>query len=387
MEKWIKTRPGGEWKNSKKEWAPTSDKEAKIKEEVLTKIKAALSSELETPRFSISSLRAIDEPSFLAEKTYEVNVEVEGANAARKAGDEEKIVRLISSLSSPSLKIIPSVTYSAKPFRLDLQSGCFDRFPFPILAVASGKGGVGKSSVALNLAAAWAAMGKKPGLIDADVYGYSLSSLLGITERPSTSRSMLIPPSAWGIKAVSIGMFAPENKPILWRGPRLSRAFSQFINKTLWGDIDILVIDLPPGTGDMMISCAQMLPSSSCLLVTTPQLSASLISSRAALAFSRFNKKIVGVVENMAFLRSGEEKSFPFGKGGGENAARILSEAIKRPVPLLAKIPLDSDISMLCDEGRPAVLDKDGSLRPTPLASLFSSLAEKIEVLEEGEEA
>lgn len=391
MGNWMKTKASGESENPEEVCVPTSDKEKlRIEKEAFGKIRDIISPRLgiEISHFDmISSICAVKRRSiFSKEAIYEVNVDIEVPEEGGDLPDEleEEISRAVSSIGSPLIRVIPSV--KLHPMDKAKLDALMERHNFspedpsiPVLAVASGKGGVGKSSIALNLAATYAARGKKPGLIDADVYGYSLHAMLGITERPKTVDSMLIPASAWGIKAVSIGMFAPDNKPILWRGPRLSKAFSQFVNKTLWGDIGILIVDLPPGTGDMVISCAQMLPSAGCLLVTTPQISASLVASRSAVAFSKFNERILGVVENMAFSQEGGKKSFPFGKGGGEKASEILSEATGQPVPLLAQIPLDSDISMLCDEGRPAVLNEDGSLRPTPLANIFSSLAEKID--------
>ncbi|MBO6020727.1 MAG: P-loop NTPase [Aeriscardovia sp.] len=398
MGKWIKTRPKGEGESAQEACRPTSDKdELKIEREAFEKIKGIISPRLgiEISHFDmISSISAVKRRSLLSkETTYEVNVDIEipEGSAGPEGELEGEIAAALETIGSSFLKIIPSVKlHPMEKSKLDVLMSKHVFSPqnpsIPILVVASGKGGVGKSSIAVNLAATYAAMGKKPGLIDADVYGYSLSSMLGIKERPNTVDSMLIPASAWGIKAVSLGMFAPDNKPILWRGPRLSRAFSQFINKTLWDDIGILIVDLPPGTGDMMISCAQMLPTSSCLLVTTPQISASLVASRSAVAFAKFNEKILGVVENMAFSEEGGKNAFPFGRGGGEKAVEILSEASGRHIPLLAKIPLDSDISMLCDEGRPAVLNEDGSLRSTRLARLFSSLAEKIENLVKADE-
>lgn len=393
MGKWIKTRPKGEGESAQEACAPTSGKdELKIEKEAFEKIKGIISPRLgiEISHFDmISSISAVKRRSLLSkETTYEVNVDIEipGEEGQMPEELENEIADALETIGSSLVKVIPSVKlHPMDKAKLDQLMSQHAFFPqdgsIPVLAVASGKGGVGKSSIAVNLAAAYAAMGKRPGLIDADVYGYSLSSMLGISERPRTVDSMLIPASAWGIKAVSLGMFAPDNKPILWRGPRLSRAFSQFINKTLWGNIEILIIDLPPGTGDMMISCAQMLPSSACLLVTTPQISASLVASRSAVAFSKFNEKILGVVENMSFSDGEGKKEYPFGKGGGEKAAEIVSKATGRQVPLLAQIPLDSDISILCDEGRPAILNEDGSLRSTPLAHLFSSLAEKIDDL------
>ena len=387
----MKTSPKPDSDGRERACRPTSDEGAlKIEEEAFEKIKAIVSPKLgiEISRLDmIASISAARRRSILSkETTFEVDVDMEvpGLDGSLPSELEGEVAEAISSLGTEDLKVIPSVKlHPMDRSKLDALMEQYkfplEHFSIPTLVVASGKGGVGKSTVSVNLAAAFAAMGRKVGLIDADVYGYSVPAMLGISRRPRQVDSMLIPESAWGVKAISIGMFVQQNKPVLWRGPRLSRAFGQFVNQTLWGDLDILIIDLPPGTGDMTISCAQMIPSASCLVVTTPQISSALIASRSGLAFCRFNEKIIGVVENMSFAGEGEGKSFPFGQGGGERAAKILSDATGRDVPLMAKIPLSSDVSMLCEEGRPAVLDPDGSLSPSPLGRLFSSLALEVE--------
>lgn len=247
-----------------------------------------------------------------------------------------------------------------------------------ILAVASGKGGVGKSAVAANLAAAFAALGHPTAAIDADIYGFSLPGIFGVRTRPTDVGGMLMPVSAWGVKLMSIGMFAGSDQPILWRGPRLQRSLQQFLSDVWWDDPEVMVLDLPPGTGDMAISVAQLLPSAHVLVVTTPQRSASAIAVRAGLATLQLPGRVAGVVENMSWYDHRGERLRLFGEGGGERAARLLTQRVGYDVPLLAQLPLIPALREDSEAGRPSVLDPQGRLAHTPLADAFVSMADRL---------
>src|ERR1700730_2866927 len=198
-----------------------------------------------------------------------------------------------------------------------------------VYAVASGKGGVGKSSVTVNLAAALAASGQKVGVVDADIYGHSIPRMLGVTGRPTPVENMIMPPSAHDVKVISIGMFTKGNTPVVWRGPMLHRALQQFLADVYWGDLDVLLLDLPPGTGDVAISVAQMLPTAELLVVTTPQLAAAEVAERAGAIALQTRQRIVGVVENMSWLTLPDgSRRRVFGEGGGQQVAERLSRAV-----------------------------------------------------------
>ncbi|MFI8994563.1 Mrp/NBP35 family ATP-binding protein [Streptomyces sp. NPDC053542] len=226
-----------------------------------------------------------------------------------------------------------------------------------VYAVASGKGGVGKSSVTVNLAAAMAADGLKVGVVDADIYGHSVPRMLGAEGRPTQVENMIMPPAANGVKVISIGMFTPGNAPVVWRGPMLHRALQQFLADVYWGDLDVLLLDLPPGTGDIAISVAQLVPNAEILVVTTPQQAAAEVAERAGSIAVQTHQKIVGVVENMAGLElpSGEIVDV-FGTGGGEQVAEGLTKTTGTQVPVLGSIPIDVRLREGGDEGRPVVL-------------------------------
>jgi len=237
-----------------------------------------------------------------------------------------------------------------------------------LYAVASGKGGVGKSSVTVNLAAALAASGQKVGVVDADIYGHSIPRMLGVTGRPTPVANMIMPPSAHGVKVISIGMFTKDNSPVVWRGPMLHRALQQFLADVYWGDLDVLLVDLPPGTGDMAISVAQMLPSAELLVVTTPQVAASEVAERAGAIVSQTRQRIAGVIENMSYLvcpHCGEQTEI-FGSGGGASVASALSKITGTPVPLMGQVPLDVRLREGADGGTPLVLGEPDS--PAALA-------------------
>ena len=202
-----------------------------------------------------------------------------------------------------------------------------------MFGVASGKGGVGKSSVTVNLAAAMAQSGLSVGLLDADIYGHSVPRMLGVDRLPTQVDSMIMPPQAHGVKVISTGMFTKGNAPVTWRGPMLHRALQQFLTDVYWGDLDVLLLDLPPGTGDVAISLAQLIPSSELLVVTTPQLAATEVAERAGTIAMQTRQNVVGVVENMAYLpcpHCGEQIDL-FGSGGGAAVAeRLLAGAVAR---------------------------------------------------------
>jgi len=216
-----------------------------------------------------------------------------------------------------------------------------------VVAVASGKGGVGKSTLAANLAAALALRGERVGVLDADVYGYSIPHVLGITQRPIVVDSMIVPPVRGDLKVMSIGLFAEDNSAIMWRGPMLHRALEQFLSDVHWGELDTLVVDMPPGTGDVAISLGQLLPRAEALIVTTPQPAAQLVAVRAAEMAKRTGMRVTGVVENMSWLvGTGQEL---FGSGGGQ----ALADEIE--APLLAQIPFDPALRESADAGVPVV--------------------------------
>ena len=227
-----------------------------------------------------------------------------------------------------------------------------------VFAVASGKGGVGKSSVTVNLAAALAASGLSVGLADVDIYGHSVPRMMGVTGRPTQVEKMIMPPSAHGVKVISIGMFKDGNTPVVWRGPMLHRALQQFMTDVFWGDLDVLLLDLPPGTGDMAISVAQLLPNAELLVVTTPQLAAAEVAERAGALATQTHQRIAGVIENMSYLlcpHCGEPTDI-FGSGGGEAVASALTRITGAPVSLLGQIPIDTRLRQGGDEGVPLVL-------------------------------
>jgi ATP-binding protein involved in chromosome partitioning len=237
-----------------------------------------------------------------------------------------------------------------------------------LYAVASGKGGVGKSSVTVNLAAALAASGQKVGVVDADIYGHSIPRMLGVTGRPTPVANMIMPPTAHGVKVISIGMFTKDNSPVVWRGPMLHRALQQFLADVYWGDLDVLLVDLPPGTGDMAISVAQMIPSAELLVVTTPQVAASEVAERAGAIVSQTRQRIAGVIENMSYLicpHCGEQTEI-FGSGGGASVATALSKITGTQVPLMGQVPLDVRLREGADGGTPLVLGEPDS--PAALA-------------------
>ena len=247
-----------------------------------------------------------------------------------------------------------------------------------IYAVASGKGGVGKSSVTVNLAAAMAAEGMAVGVLDADVYGFSVPRMLGVDQPPTRVDDMILPPVSHNVKVISIGMFVPGNQPVVWRGPMLHRALEQFLTDVFWGDLDVLLLDLPPGTGDIAISTAQLLPTAEILVVTTPQMAASEVAERAGSIALQTKQQIVGVVENMSWLELPDGSRMElFGTGGGQSVADSLSRSVGAPVPLLGQVPIDVALREGGDDGTPVVLAHPDSSSAVALRAVARTLGRR----------
>ena len=250
-----------------------------------------------------------------------------------------------------------------------------------VYAVASGKGGVGKSSLTVNLAVALAARGRAVGVVDADIYGHSVPRMLGVTGRPTQVEQMILPPQANGVRVISIGMFTPGNSPVVWRGPMLHRALQQFLADVYWGDIDVLLLDLPPGTGDIAISVAQLVPSAELLVVTTPQLASQEVAERAGAIALQTHQQIVGVVENMSWWEQPDGSRVElFGSGGGAAVAQSLSTLTGTSVPLLGQVPIDQRLREGGDAGVPIV----ASAPDSPAAVALGEVADKLAARQRG---
>ena len=245
-----------------------------------------------------------------------------------------------------------------------------------VYAVASGKGGVGKSSVTSNLAVALAEEGLRVGVVAADIYGFSIPRMLGVDRAPTQVDDMLMPPEARGVRVISVGMFVPGNQPVVWRGPMLHRALQQFLSDVFWGDLDVLLLDLPPGTGDVAISVAQLIPGAEIIVVTTPQQAAAEVAERAGSIATQTRQRVVGVVENMSWLElpDGSRQEI-FGSGGGERVAESLTRIMGAPVPLLGQIPLDVALREGSDAGEPVVTSAPTSPAAVALRGIARQLA------------
>ncbi|MGW5573113.1 Mrp/NBP35 family ATP-binding protein [Nocardia thailandica] len=266
---------------------------------------------------------------------------------------------------------------SAEPVIPFAQPGSLTR----VYAVASGKGGVGKSSVTANLAVALAERGLSVGVLDADIYGHSIPRMLGTDARPTQVERMILPPVAHNVKMISIAQFTQGNTPVVWRGPMLHRALQQFLADVFWGDLDVLLLDLPPGTGDVAISIAQLIPNAEILVVTTPQPAAAEVAERAGAIALQTRQRIAGVVENMSWLDLPDGSRMElYGSGGGEAVAERLTRAVGASVPLLGQIPIEQALREGGDEGTPIVLADPES----PAAKALRAVADKLAVRRRG---
>lgn len=240
-----------------------------------------------------------------------------------------------------------------------------------IYAISSGKGGVGKSTLTANLGVSLAARGLRVGIVDADVFGFSIPGLLGVAgAKPTQVDDMILPPVAYGVKVISIGMFVEGNTAVSWRGPMLHRTLQQFLTDVFFGDLDMLLLDLPPGTGDIAISLGQLLPQAEVIVVTTPQAAAAEVAERSGLVARQTGQTVIGVVENMAGLAQPDGSVVDlFGSGGGEDAAARLA------VPLLGSVPLSLALRVGGDSGEPVVLGHPDDPAATAIAGIAAQLA------------
>ncbi|GAA0217891.1 Mrp/NBP35 family ATP-binding protein [Corynebacterium riegelii] len=247
-----------------------------------------------------------------------------------------------------------------------------------VFAVASGKGGVGKSSMTVNLATALAQQGLSVGIVDADIYGHSIPGLMGsVGQTPTVVDEMLMPPISHGVRHISIGQFVEGNAPVVWRGPMLTRAIQQFLGDVYWGDLDVLFMDLPPGTGDVAITVAQLVPNAELIIVTTPQAAAAEVAERAGTIAQQTDQKIAGVVENMSGLLLDDGSVINiFGEGGGQHVAERLTQLTDSAVELLGSVPLDPKLRQHGDDGNPVVISEPDS----PAAKAIHEIASKLKV-------
>ena len=252
-----------------------------------------------------------------------------------------------------------------------------------VIAIASGKGGVGKSSVTVNLAMALVRLGRTVGVLDADIYGHSIPAMLGVADaRPTAVEDMIMPVPTNGLKAISIGMLKPSRDQVVaWRGPILDRALTQMLADVYWGDLDFLLLDLPPGTGDVAISLGQKLPNAEVIVVTTPQQAAAEVAERAGTMASMMNQRVIGVIENMAYLEvtcpdcGNVHRMDVFGTGGGANVAATLSTRLGYAVPLLGQVPLDPTLRASGDDGVPVTAGDSASAAGAALTAIAEGLA------------
>jgi ATP-binding protein involved in chromosome partitioning len=323
------------------------------REAVLEALGRVIDPELRRPVTELDMVRSIE----IENGSVDVTIALTVAGCPLRSSFEEQVAREVGSLEGVEDVALSFDVMTAEErahLTTKLRGGAEKRKGLSldastrVLAVCSGKGGVGKSTVTAALAVALSEQGQRVGILDADIYGHSIPHLLGIDQKPIAVDRMIVPPVKDGLKLMSIGFFLDDNQPVMWRGPMLHKALEQFLSDVHWGELDVLVVDMPPGTGDVAISLGQLLPRAEVLVVTTPQPAAQEVAARAALMAQKTSMRLLGVVENM----SGDV----FGSGGGERLAEELG------VPLLGSIPLDPRVREAGDAGEPLVTPEIASI-------------------------
>ena len=353
------------------------------RDSVLAALASVIDPELRRP---ITELEMVGEVSNVGEQvSVEIKLTVAGCPAADRieADVRNALAQAFGSLDhSVRLTVMSSTERQAlKDKLLDGRAPRSNPFGADTLTrvylIGSGKGGVGKSSLTANLAVALAAKGLRVGLVDADIFGFSIPGQLGITDKPTRLDDMILPPVAFGVKVISIGMFLEENKPVAWRGPMLHRAVEQFLVDVYWGDLDFLLVDLPPGTGDVAISLGQLLPSAKTVVVTTPQVAAADVAERSGSVGLQTGQSVFGVIENMSWLEQANgERLELFGSGGGAAVAERLSTLAGAPVEVLGQVPLSVRLRECSDAGTPVVLESHGDAAARAILGIAEKFAE-----------
>jgi ATP-binding protein involved in chromosome partitioning len=353
-----------------------------VKESIIEALSKVIDPELRIP---LTELDMVGEISLSPEGVAEVEIKltITGCPASRRIESESKAaVERVEGIKSANITLTVMTPTERDALKIKLRGGKpmkhnpFDKETLTnIFLIGSGKGGVGKSTLTANLAVALAATGKRVGLIDADIYGFSIPGQLGITEKPTRVDELILPPVAFGVKVISIGMFIEGNTPVAWRGPMLHRAIEQFLSDVFWGDLDILLVDLPPGTGDIAITLGQLLPTAKTIVVTTPQISASEVAERSGAVGLQTGQAIFGVIENMSYLQQDGERIELFGSGGGELVAKHLSELSNTQVPLLGQIPISVPLREGSDTGNPLLGQETTDLAALAIQQIAQAIA------------
>ncbi|MBM7606454.1 ATP-binding protein involved in chromosome partitioning [Metabacillus crassostreae] len=324
---------------------------------------------------SLDELSAIEEVKIKEEKAHvSLKIGISKLNTAEQLQLQQNIVALVKEAGAESVGLrfheLPQSTIAAyqDPAEEKSDSLLSPNSKTTFLAIASGKGGVGKSTVSVNLAVSLARLGKKVGLIDADIYGFSVPDMMGITKRPVVRGEKIFPVERFGVKVISMGFFVEDNAPVIWRGPMLGKMLNNFFNEVEWGELDYLLLDLPPGTGDVALDVHSMLPACKEIIVSTPHPTAAFVAARAGAMALQTDHEVVGVVENMAYFESAKtgEKEYVFGRGGGEKLAEELR------VPLLGKIPLQQP-DWNDDDFAPSVYAEDH-----PIGKIYQEIGKQV---------
>ncbi|MCD4838525.1 MULTISPECIES: Mrp/NBP35 family ATP-binding protein [Neobacillus] len=323
---------------------------------------------------SLAEINAIEEIKIKEEKNHvSVKIGIARTGTSEQLQLQTQIVNLLKEAGAATVgirfsQLSDEVLAAHRHAEPEKEENLLNSKTTTFIAIASGKGGVGKSTVSVNLAVALARLGKKVGLIDADIYGFSVPDMMGITKRPVVRGEKIIPVERFGVQVISMGFFVEDNSPIIWRGPMLGKMLNSFFNEVEWGEIDYLLLDLPPGTGDVALDVHSMLPSCKEIIVTTPHPTAAFVAARAGAMAVKTDHEVLGVIENMAYFESKltGEREYVFGRGGGDKLAEELNTEVLGRLPLNQPDWNDEDFA-------PSIYQEDH-----PLGKIYLDIAEKV---------